>query len=89
MSAFGLSISENIAEMWISPLQTLLGTVPVDNATFTLWLHQNLPQYCEDVDQMFAAMEDIGTSDMMKTDTDLVSAELQGILSDELALIDE
>lgn len=57
---------------WLS-LQELLSTAPVDTATFMLWVHQNMPQFCADVDELDECLEAICDADRMKTDDDLVS----------------
>jgi len=45
----------------------------VDASTFALWIHHNIPQFCNDVEQLAAIMDDFGAADLMRTDEDIVS----------------
>lgn len=56
-----------------STLQVLITSVPVDTATFTLWIHQNLPSFCFEVEEVEEAYDDICRADLMRADDDLVS----------------
>lgn len=53
----------------------LVASVPVDTATFMLWLHQNLPPFCSQIEQVDEAYEDICRADLMRADDDLVSSK--------------
>lgn len=56
----------------------LVASVPVDTATFMLWLHQNLPPFCSQIEQVDEALEDICRADLMRADDDLVSRRHNG-----------
>lgn len=58
----------------VSIIQALIASVPVDTATFTLWIHQNLPSFCSDVEEVEEAYDDICRADLMRADDDLVGA---------------
>lgn len=57
----------------MSTMQMLIASVPVDTATFTLWIHQNLPAFCSEVEEVEEAYDDICRADLMRADDDLVS----------------
>lgn len=59
--------------------KTLFATVPVDTGTFSLWLHQNCPNFCNEIEEVEAALDVLGDADLLKTDDDFVSAE--GVLA--------
>lgn len=53
-----------------------------------LWLHQSLPSFCSEVEQVHEALEDIGRADLMRADDDLVSlARSRQCLPSALTLI--
>lgn len=58
----------------VTIIQALIASVPVDTATFTLWIHQNLPSFCSDVEEVEEAYDDICRADLMRADDDLVGA---------------
>jgi cell cycle checkpoint protein len=53
--------------------QEFIPTVPVDASTLALWIHHNIPQYCDDIEQLGAILDDFGAADVMRTDDDIVS----------------
>ena len=50
-----------------------MGNIPVDASSFALWLHQNAPNNCEEIEEAVALLDDLGAADIMKTDDDIVS----------------
>jgi cell cycle checkpoint protein len=54
--------------------QTLFKEAPVDTGLFNLYLHQNYPVFCSDIDECAASIEVLSRSDALKTDDDLVRA---------------
>lgn len=53
-------------------LQTLFLDAPVDTSLYNLYLHQNYPLFCGDIDECFDSIEALSGSDAMKTEEDLV-----------------
>lgn len=47
-------------------------TVPVDASSFALWIHQSLPSFCTEVEQVSEAIDDLCRADIMRTDDDIV-----------------
>lgn len=52
--------------------QTLFKEAPVDTGLFNLYLHQNYPVFCSDIDECADSIEVLSRSDALKTDDDLV-----------------
>lgn len=55
--------------------QTFLPTIPVDSSSFALWIHQSLPSFCNEVEEVSFALDDFCCADIMRTDDDIVSSE--------------
>ena len=64
------------ADCFCSP-QELLSSAPLDTASFMLWVHQNMPQFCREIDETDQCLEAICDADRMKTDDDLVSGRVR------------
>lgn len=52
--------------------QTFVPTVPIDASSFALWIHQSLPSFCTEVEQVSEAVDDLCRADIMRTDDDIV-----------------
>ncbi|KAL7416899.1 Rad17 cell cycle checkpoint protein-domain-containing protein [Mrakia frigida] len=52
-------------------VETLFLDAPVDTSLYNLYLHQNYPLFCGDIDECFDSIEALSGSDAMKTDEDL------------------
>jgi cell cycle checkpoint protein len=48
-------------------------TIPIDASSFALWIHQSLPAFCTEIDQVSLALDDMCGADIMRTDDDMVS----------------
>ncbi|EIW70024.1 hypothetical protein TREMEDRAFT_30228, partial [Tremella mesenterica DSM 1558] len=59
--------------------ENFLPTISVDASTFSLWLHQSLPSFCTDIDQVAEAYDDLCRADMMRTDDDIWQSSPQAI----------
>jgi len=53
--------------------QSFLPTIPVDASSFSLWIHQNLPTFCDEIEEFAFAVDGFCDADIMKTDDDIVS----------------
>ncbi|EJT50597.1 RAD17 isoform 4 [Trichosporon asahii var. asahii CBS 2479] len=45
----------------------------VDASTFALWLHSNIPKFCEEIEEFSAILDEFGLADLMRTDDDIVT----------------
>lgn len=52
--------------------QALFAATPMDTATFGLWLHQNGPYVCYEIEEAGLVLDAIGNADLLKTDDDFV-----------------
>ncbi|KAJ9118987.1 hypothetical protein QFC24_005953 [Naganishia onofrii] len=50
---------------------SLIASVPVDTASFMLWIHQNLPQFCAQIEEVGEAYDYICHADLTRADDDL------------------
>lgn len=57
-------------------IQAFLPSIPVDTSTFALWVHQNLPGFCSEIDQVAAINDLFCDADLMKTESDIVRCTL-------------
>lgn len=48
-------------------VETLWRTIPIDANTLQLYLHQNYPQFCDDVDQCCELIEHLSNAETLKT----------------------
>jgi cell cycle checkpoint protein len=53
--------------------QVLYKDAPVDTSLFNLYLHQNYPVFCTDIDECAESIDALSRSDSLKTDDDMVS----------------
>jgi cell cycle checkpoint protein len=76
LSDFGRS--KSMVQMEVGPSLSLLTqqefipTIPVDASTFALWIHHNVPQFCDEIEELSAILDDFGAADLMRTDDDIV-----------------
>ena len=64
--------------------QALFLDAPVDTSLYSLYLHQNYPLFCDDVDDCFDAIEALSGADAMRTDEDLVRLRFPPLLTHTL-----
>ncbi|ORX33735.1 Rad17 cell cycle checkpoint protein-domain-containing protein [Kockovaella imperatae] len=60
-------------------IEAFIPTIPVDTSSFALWVHQSLPAYCTDVDQVGAALDDLCSADVMRTEEDIWQSSTHAI----------
>ena len=44
----------------------------MDASSFALWIHQNTPTFCDDIEEFSLAVDGFCDADIMKTDDDVV-----------------
>ncbi|KAL7424215.1 RFC checkpoint protein Rad17 [Cryptotrichosporon argae] len=52
-------------------MEAFIPTIPVDASTFALWIHQNFPGFCIEIEQAADAMDRFCDADVMRTDDDI------------------
>ncbi|WWC89761.1 uncharacterized protein L201_004687 [Kwoniella dendrophila CBS 6074] len=60
-------------------IEPFIPTVPVDASSFALWLHQSFPNYCKEVEEVSAGLDELCTADIMRTDDDIWQSSTQAI----------
>ncbi|WVR05388.1 hypothetical protein IAU60_002402 [Kwoniella sp. DSM 27419] len=63
----------------LTQMEAFIPSIPVDASSFTLWLHQSFPSFCENVEQVATGLDDLCTADVMRTDDDLWQSSTQAI----------
>jgi cell cycle checkpoint protein len=59
----------------IPDLQSFVPSIPIDASSFALWIHQSLPAFCTDIEQISNALDSLCGSDIMRTDDDVVRCQ--------------
>lgn len=67
--------------------QALFTEAPVDTSLYSLYLHQNYPLFCNDVDECASIMETLSGADSLRTDEDMVRLSRPTRLAIVLSLI--
>lgn len=44
----------------------------MDASTFALWLHSNIPKFCDEIEEFSTILDEFGSADLMRTDDDIV-----------------
>ncbi|CAK9784093.1 hypothetical protein CC85DRAFT_268159 [Cutaneotrichosporon oleaginosum] len=60
-------------------MEVLTPTIPVDASTFALWIHQNVPSFCTEIEQLSAILDDFCFADLMRTEDDIWQSSPQAI----------
>ncbi|WVQ98933.1 hypothetical protein IAU59_006065 [Kwoniella sp. CBS 9459] len=63
----------------LTQMETFIPSVPVDASTFALWIHQSFPEFCEDIEQVSAGIDELCSADIMRTDDDIWQSSTQAI----------
>ncbi|ODO10847.1 hypothetical protein I350_01446 [Cryptococcus amylolentus CBS 6273] len=60
-------------------METFIPSIPLDASSFALWVHQSLPSFCEEIEQVSQGLDYLVESDAMRTDDDIWQSQPQTI----------
>ncbi|WWC60908.1 uncharacterized protein I303_103484 [Kwoniella dejecticola CBS 10117] len=60
-------------------METFIPTIPIDASSFALWLHQSVPNYCNEIEEVSAGLDALCSADIMRTDDDIWQSSTQAI----------
>nr|XP_031861175.1 uncharacterized protein CI109_003536 [Kwoniella shandongensis]KAA5528247.1 hypothetical protein CI109_003536 [Kwoniella shandongensis] len=60
-------------------MESFVPTIPVDASSFALWIHQSLPSFCTDIEQVSSGIDELCAADVMRTDDDIWQSSSQAI----------
>ncbi|WVQ69872.1 uncharacterized protein L199_008094 [Kwoniella botswanensis] len=60
-------------------IESFIPTIPVDASSFALWMHQSFPNYCNEIEQVSAGLDELCSADVMRTDDDIWQSSPQAI----------
>ncbi|WVQ71805.1 hypothetical protein IAR50_001347 [Cryptococcus sp. DSM 104548] len=60
-------------------METFIPSIPLDASSFALWVHQSLPSFCEEIEQVSQGLDYLVESDIMRTDDDIWQSQPQTI----------
>ncbi|WWC69257.1 uncharacterized protein I206_103195 [Kwoniella pini CBS 10737] len=60
-------------------VESFIPTIPIDASSFALWLHQSFPNYCSDIEEVSAGLDELCSADIMRTDDDIWQSSSQAI----------
>ncbi|BEJ12354.1 hypothetical protein CspHIS471_0208140 [Cutaneotrichosporon sp. HIS471] len=60
-------------------MNAFVPTIPVDASTFALWIHQNVPSFCTEIEELSAILDDFCVADLMRTEDDIWQSSPQAI----------
>ncbi|WVW82874.1 hypothetical protein I302_104886 [Kwoniella bestiolae CBS 10118] len=60
-------------------IESFIPTIPIDASSFALWIHQSFLNYCNEIEEVSAGLDELCSADVMRTDDDIWQSSTQAI----------